>query len=141
MCKSKKILIAILFGSLSACTQSTWTEGFEYYGFKVGFESNVNYKIGGYTKLVINVTSEMYKELTYPLTLNVYINKKVCASKTLNRPTSKLLLSAKCEENLGPGKHILKAQLVAPDDYKNLSNEKDKEKNHYHGSITYTLEE
>lgn len=125
---------------LSACTQSTWTEEFDYYGFKDGFKNSVVYKKGAYTKLVINVSSGIYKELTYPLTLNVHVNETICASETLDKPKQQQLLSATCEENLGPGKHTFKALLASPDNFNNVSIEKDREYNHYHGSITYTLE-
>ena len=90
---------------------------------------------------MISVSSEMYKDLTYPLKLNVHINDRICASKTLAEPKEPQLLSAICEEKLGPGNHVLQAFLSSPDNFKNISIEEDRERNHYHGSITYTLEE
>ena len=137
----KKTLLLSLLIFVTACSQDRWTEGFQYYGFKDGYKTNVLYKTGGYTKLEINVSSEIYKELTYPLTLNVYLNDNICSTKTLASSKKQLLLSATCEKYLGPGNHILKASLVSPDNFKNISIDKDREHNHYHGSITYTLEE
>jgi len=137
----KTIFSIIVIVLLSACSQSTWTEGFEHYGIKDGYQTNISYKTGGYTKLVISVSSEMYKELTFPVTLNVSIDNTTCTSETVAKATQKLLVSATCEKELGPGNHTLTAYLVSPDNFKNIAIEDDREKNYYHGLITYTLEE
>jgi len=137
----KTILSSVVIALLSACSQSTWTEGFEYYGFKDGYQTNISYKTGGYTKVVVNVSSEMYKELTFPITLNVSIDNSTCASETVAKAKQQLLVNATCEDELGPGNHTITAYLVSPDNFKNIAIEDDREKNYYHGFITYTLEE
>ncbi len=136
----KSALITIFFLPLAGCENSNWTEKFDYYGFKDGYESKLKYDVGGYTKLSVNVSSEAFDRLAYPLTLKIWINENVCVTKSLSVPTSNLLISASCERNLGPGVHILKARLESPDNFSNLSAEEDREFNHYHGSLTYILE-
>ena len=126
---------------MSACSETQWTEGYNYSGFKNGYESKVKYKTGGYTKLIVNASSQMFKELSYPITLNILLNDKVCIKKKISNATKELLFSESCEVNLGSGLHIFKAYLVSHDNFKSITQKKDWKLNELHGSITYTLEE
>ena len=133
------VIIGCIF--IASCSETEWTEGYYYSGFKNGYESKVKYKTGGHTKITVNVSSAIFKELLYPITLNIVLNDNICASKTISKASKKLLFSAFCEVNLGSGLHVFKASLVSPNNFKNITEKQDLESNEFHGSITYTLEE
>ena len=126
---------------ISACSETEWTEGYYYSGFKNKYETKIVYDIGGYTKLTVNATSKIFKELTYPITLNILLNDTVCLKKTISKASKELLFSEFCEVNLGPGTHDFKAYVVSPNNFKNITEKRDWDANELHGSLTYTLEE
>ena len=137
-----RIILVICYSILiSACSETEWTEGYYYPGFKNKYETKIIYDIGGYTKLTVNASSKMFNELKYPLTLNILLNDKVCLKKTISNASKELLFSEFCEVNLGSGTHNFKAYVVSPNNFINITEKKDWDENELHGSLIYTLEE
>lgn len=138
--KKTSILFSACF-ALSGCAETEWTEGFLTGGFQAGYTTKVKYEIGGPTTLRVALESEVYREIVYPVSMEVLLNEKSCSRATAQEAGGPLLLSAVCSSDLGPGLHVYKVVISNPNTFGNFTKERDQQLNSITGSITYTIEE
>jgi hypothetical protein len=135
----KLVFIFMSLALLTACESKRWTSGFDSFGFKNGHKSELRYLKEAEAKFEVKVSSEIYSELSYPLTLVVSLNDVTCARSVIERPTSELMASEICELNLGVGKHVFRAYLESVDGFTGVTTAQDVEFNRYHGTLTYDI--
>lgn len=122
------------------CSPKEWTEGVSKSGFKTGLDSRVRYKKGGKTTFKVQLESEIFTKLGYPIELIVYLNGEVCSEGKTLEPKGEIFNSVECSSFLGKGLHTFNVVVSSPNGFGYISDNDDLMFNAINGAITYTIE-
>jgi len=125
---------------VSGCNSDTWTERYSMGGFSRPFETYINFEKGGKILFTANASSELYKSLEGEIEIQIRFDGEICAEAKNSKFTNELLVSAKCDLELSPGRHDFRVDVISEEAEKlNLVQEKDWEYNSIHGEETMTM--
>ena len=132
--------LVVLSITVCSCTSDTWTEGYSIGGFERGYDTYINFDKGGRALFTANASSDLYKGFRSKVEIEVKFNGESCDKVSNNTFTNELLVSAKCEVELEPGRQDFEVFVYSQDVKEmNLTSAEGWAVHSIHGQITMTM--
>ncbi|MEP1741288.1 MAG: hypothetical protein ABJI60_07675 [Kangiellaceae bacterium] len=127
---------------VSGCNSDTWTEGYSMGGFERTYDTYINFEKGGRVLFTANASSELYKKFKSEVGIEVKFNGETCDKASNATFSDELLVSAKCEFELNPGRQDFEVFVYSQDAKElDLTKEEGWAVHTIHGDITMTMYE